>query len=321
MTNTMQKAKGSQTYPTTLAPSLLEPIERSAQRAQLGLAGDNLPFAGLDVWNAYEFTWLNGRGKPEVAIARIGVMADSPRLIESKSMKLYLGSYSGTKFEQTNDLVSSLEADLSKAAQTPVSVALLSPTQVCEEGLGNFPGTCLDDQDLTITEYQYNPNLLQLEGKQAVSESLPFPERSRRERERQLEGKQAVSESLPFPERSRRERERQLEGKQAVSESLYTRLFKSLCPLTGQPDFADILIQYQGAAISHAALLKYLVSYREHADFAEQVTERIFMDLQTHCAPERLTVTARYTRRGGIDINAHRGNDNSPPLETRLGRQ
>ena len=110
----------------------------------------------------------------------------------------------------------------------------------------------------------------------------------------------------------------ELESSTVLRESVYTHLFKSLCPLTGQPDFASILIQYNGNGISHEGLLKYLVSYREHAEFAEQVTERIFVDIMNRCSPERLAVSARYTLRVGIDINAHRTFDEPLPPEVRL---
>ena len=91
--------------------------------------------------------------------------------------------------------------------------------------------------------------------------------------------------------------------------------------MTGQPDFASILIEYAGSSISHEGLLRYLVSFREHAEFAEQVTERIFVDIMNCCAPERLAVSARYTRRGGIDINAQRTLGEELPAEVRLWRQ
>jgi 7-cyano-7-deazaguanine reductase len=112
-----------------------------------------------------------------------------------------------------------------------------------------------------------------------------------------------------------------LESSVTRRESVYTHLFKSLCPMTGQPDFASILVQYNGNSINHEGLLRYLVSFREHAEFAEQVTERIFVDIMNRCAPERLAVSARYTRRGGIDINAHRTQDEGLPAEVRLWRQ
>ena len=78
--------------------------------------------------------------------------------------------------------------------------------------------------------------------------------------------------------------------------------------VTRQPDWASVLIRYRGPAVDHAALLSYLVSFRRHSEFHEQCVERIFTDLLRHCRPERLTVYARYTRRGGLDINPFRSN-------------
>jgi 7-cyano-7-deazaguanine reductase len=260
-------------YVTTYTPSLLESLPRKDQRLTLGITEDSLPFKGLDIWNAYEFSWLNRDGKPEAVVAELQIPGKSSHLLESKSLKHYLGSYSNTSFAHRNDVISTLEADLTLAVQAPVSVSLLNAEHVQQEGVGQFIGTSLDSLDLEISEYYWNPDFLELESGTIVRESV------------------------------------------------YTHLFKSLCPMTGQPDFASILIQYNGNSISHEGLLRYLVSYREHAEFAEQVTERIFVDIMNRCSPERLAVSARYTRRGGIEINAHRTFEEPLPPEVRLWRQ
>lgn len=93
-----------------------------------------------------------------------------------------------------------------------------------------------------------------------------------------------------------------------VTEMLYSDLFRSICLVTSQPDWANITISYRGQQIDHAGLLKYLVSYRCHADLHETCVERIFQDIQQRCQPEKLAVYARFTRRGGIDINPYRSN-------------
>ena len=254
-------------------PSLLESIPRQKQRQTLGISEGTLPFKGQDIWNAYEFTWLNQTGKPEVAVLQLQFSGKSSHLIESKSLKLYLGSFSNTAFADRTEVVRALESDLALATQAPVGVVLYTPEQVQQRGIGQLIGTNLDLQDIEINEYLWNPALLVLES--------------------------AV----------------------ARRESVYTHLFKSLCPMTGQPDFASILVQYNGNSISHKGLLRYLVSFREHAEFAEQVTERIFVDIMNRCAPERLAVSALYTRRGGIDINAYRTLDEEHPANVRLWRQ
>jgi 7-cyano-7-deazaguanine reductase len=265
--------KDEQEYQTMYTPSLLESFPRQQQRQTLGIAEGALPFEGLDTWNAYEFTWLNQKGKPEVAVLQLQVPGKSSHFIESKSLKLYLGSFSNTPFANRADIIRALESDLTLATQASVGVVLRTPEQVQLEGMGQFTGTNLDLQDIEINEYQWNPELLVLESSVTRRESV------------------------------------------------YTHLFKSLCPMTGQPDFASILVQYNGNSINHEGLLRYLVSFREHAEFAEQVAERIFVDIMNRCAPERLAVSARYTRRGGIDINAHRMHDEGLPAEVRLWRQ
>ncbi|UZE97677.1 NADPH-dependent 7-cyano-7-deazaguanine reductase QueF [Alkalimarinus alittae] len=106
-----------------------------------------------------------------------------------------------------------------------------------------------------------------------------------------------------------------------VEQQLVSHLLKTNCPVTGQPDWASVLIDYTGNAIDQAGLLRYIVSYRNHQDFHEQCVERIFIDIMARCAPEKLTVYARYTRRGGLDINPLRTTDSSFSGNIRLSRQ
>ncbi|QFQ32472.1 NADPH-dependent 7-cyano-7-deazaguanine reductase QueF [Buchnera aphidicola (Aphis fabae)] len=108
---------------------------------------------------------------------------------------------------------------------------------------------------------------------------------------------------------------------EVVTESLYSDLFKSNCPVTYQPDWASINIIYTGQKISHTALLQYLISFRTHNEFHEECIERIFNDIQDICRPKKLSVYARYTRRGGIDINPWRSNIAFKPSLVRLARQ
>ena len=126
----MAEQDKTQDYVTTYTPSLLESIPRSDQRQTLGITEDALPFKGLDIWNAYEFSWLGSNGKPEVAVVRFQVPGKSLRLIESRSLKLYLGSYSNTPFSSRNEIINTLESDLTLAAQAPVGVTLLTADTV-----------------------------------------------------------------------------------------------------------------------------------------------------------------------------------------------
>ncbi len=108
-----------------------------------------------------------------------------------------------------------------------------------------------------------------------------------------------------------------------VEETLHSHLLKSNCPVTGQPDWASVLIRYQGVRMNYAGLLKYIISYRNHHEFHESCVERMFLDLLHYCRPEKLTLSAHYTRRGGLDINPFRSNfeDQSPTDSLRLWRQ
>jgi 7-cyano-7-deazaguanine reductase len=260
-------------YITTYRPSLLASVPRQHNRQTLGITPEALPFRGVDVWNAYEFTWLNARGRPEVALAQLQIPAQSLNIVESKSLKLYLGSYSGTRFGRRAEVINTLESDLTLAARGPVNVTLLSPEQVQQNGIGTLVGQSLDNLDIEMDEFFWNPDHLQIESSTIIRESL------------------------------------------------YTHLFKALCPMTGQPDFASILIQYKGQSIDNQGLLKYLLSYRDHPEFAEQVCERIFTDIMTRCDPERLTVQARFSRRGGIDINPFRSHEDILTSDVRVWRQ
>ena len=110
-------------------------------------------------------------------------------------------------------------------------------------------------------------------------------------------------------------------GTEQVEEQLYSHLLKSNCPVTGQPDWGTVLVHYRGAALDHASLLTYLVSFRQHQDFHEQCVERIFLDLKKCLNPEFLSVSARYLRRGGLDINPYRSTESTLVENLRLARQ
>ena len=239
--------------------ALLYSIARAGDRAKLGITGAELPFLGVDIWNAYEFSWLDARGKPRVALAEFRVPAESPNIVESKSFKLYLNSYMQTRVPDTDTLREWLSEDLSKAAGDSVSVQLGTPTSKESLQLQQLEGELIDD--LPISVEHYGP---------------PKPEL--------LYGNPDA----------------------VVEEKLVTHLFKSNCPVTGQPDWASLQLHYHGPRLDRAGLLRYLVSFREHADFHEHCVERIFKDVMERCTPERLSVYARYTRRGGLDINPFR---------------
>jgi len=257
-------------YPSEYDASLLFPIARSLGRDALGIRADAMPFAGFDRWHAYELSWLDPRGKPRVATATFEVPADSPNLVESKSLKLYLNSFNASRFTSDDAVRDAIVRDLSNAAGAPVTVAFGLPP--LREGDATID---LDAQDIAI-------------------ESYGPPDAS----------------LLAF------------DANGEAEEILSSALLKSNCPVTGQPDWASVRIAYRGPRIDRAGLLRYLVSFRDHAEFHEQCVERIFVDVLARCRPRALSVEARYTRRGGLDINPWRATPGLPaPAPGRDRRQ
>jgi 7-cyano-7-deazaguanine reductase len=262
-------------YPDRCDASLLFAVARGPQRAALGLEG-NLPFSGCDVWNAYEITWLDPRGRPRLAIGEFRVRAESPAMVESKSLKLYLGSFAQERIATAAELGERIATDLTRVCGDAVAVALTPGASFpgASSPPADSPGAeSIDETDVTIDPADPDPALLARAGG-------------------------------------------------SIDESLRSSLFRSMCPVTGQPDYADVFIRYRGPRIERSGLLRYLVSYRRHAAFHEACVERMFVDIAQRCRPERLTVYARFTRRGGIDINPFRSNfDASPPDNLRTARQ
>jgi 7-cyano-7-deazaguanine reductase len=244
-------------YRDTYAPELLFPIDRQLKRDELGIAAGALPFVGEDLWNAYELSWLDARGKPVVALGEFRVPADSPRLIESKSLKLYLNSFNQQRVGSVSEVQSRIAADLGAAAGAAVGVVLMPLATQPQRRFAYPQGECLDALDIAIDTYQPAPELLRAPG--------------------------AV-----------------------VEETLYSHLLKSNCLVTGQPDWGMLVVRYRGPAIDREGLLRYVVSFRAHNEFHEQCVERVFCDIMARCRPHELAVWARYTRRGGLDINPFR---------------
>ena len=260
------------TYTDTYTPSLLFSMLRSVARARLNSPAD-FEWHGEDIWHGYEFTWLDRHGKPVVAGLRLRIPCSSPCIIESKSLKLYLGSFAQTRFNGQADVLRTLDSDIRLAVRGPLTVELI-PLRQLSTLPGTLPGICLDDIDCDVTDYTVNAGLLRSEGEHAV-----------------------------------------------VNESVHSNLFRSLCPVTGQPDYATVWITYRGAPLARKGLLQYLVSYRQHQGFHEAVIEQIFMDLWRHGGLQTLSVMGCFQRRGGLDINPYRSSDREPPNPVRLPRQ
>lgn len=257
-------------YETEYNPELLYPIPRQIKRDEIGITG-TLPFLGADIWNAYEVSWLNMRGKPEVAIATFIVPMDSPNIVESKSFKLYLNSFNQTRLNSHETLQSQLRADLSQATGGAVQVRLVLPDAFAKQAITEFEGELLDRLDIEIDRYTPDPSLLRVRA-----------------------------------------------DAEQIEQKLVSHLLKSNCLVTGQPDWASVQIHYVGSPIDQAGLLRYLIGFRNHNEFHEQCVERIFVEILRQCQPLKLSVYARYTRRGGLDINPWRSNFSTGGLPSNL---
>ena len=260
------------TYHGNYNPSLLFAIPRTAGRKSIGL-GPELPFEGVDIWTGYELSWLNNKGKPQIAMAEFQIPCTSTNIVESKSFKLYLNSFNQSRFDSFESVNDALETDLSAAAAGSVTARLILPEQFAQQRLIEFTGLCIDNLDIDVDTYnEISPTFLKA-------------------------------------------------NEHEIEEKIYSHLLKSNCPVTGQPDWATLFIHYKGKQIDHPGLLKYIISFRNHHGFHEQCVEKIYLDLMHHCHPRELSVYARYTRRGGLDINPFRSSIQATPPRVRLCRQ
>lgn len=147
-------------YKDQYDPSLLHPIARKLNRDDLNIDEQALPFKGEDTWHGYELSWLNSKGKPQVAVARFVFPCQSSHIVESKSFKLYLNSFNQTRFDDAQTVTQHLIEDLSQAANAAVSVTLFTPEQYNCLVPTALPGECIDDLDIEIDTYDLDPDLL-----------------------------------------------------------------------------------------------------------------------------------------------------------------
>jgi 7-cyano-7-deazaguanine reductase len=258
-------------YPKAYDPTLLFPIARDTNRQTLEIHPN---WYGADIWNAYEISWLNLKGKPVVAMARFVFAHSSPSLIESKSFKLYLNSFNEARFDSSNAVAAQMRNDLERAAGAEVGVTITPLNSMDTEIYNVLEGENIDDLDIEVSTYQPAPGLLQC-----------------------------------------------VPNAQIVSETLVSDLLKSNCPVTGQPDWGSVQVRYTGTQIDRAALLKYIISLRQHNEFHEHCVEKMYCDIWQACQPTSLLVYARYTRRGGLDINPWRGSEAFEVSQARTLRQ
>jgi 7-cyano-7-deazaguanine reductase len=253
------------------SPQLLYPIPRSEARQRLGLH-EPLPFTGVDLWHAYEMSWLDHSGKPVMRVGRFHIPADSLNMVESKSFKLYLNSLNNTRFEHEEAFRTTVVRDISEIAKTTVKLDLFDPVDPSLAGI-ELPGIGIDERRVEPLDREPGLDMLKLAAQECIEEQL------------------------------------------------YSHLLRSLCPVTGQPDWATVWIHYRGAAIDHSSLLQYIIAYRQHQEFHEQCVERMFRDISQRYKPDFLHIQAFYTRRGGLDINPFRSTDPHASPLPRLDRQ
>ena len=285
---------GEQTtdYPTEYSPETLYPIARSMGRDAIGWHDEKLK-VGVDWWQAFEMSWLNSQGISQVAIARFGIPASSPFIVESKSLKLYLNSINFTEFSGWDDVQALIAKDLSACVQAEVQVELFDLNDDLNDKatgllIAQPEGVCIDEALANSSE------------KVALTE---HPDAS----------------LLAKNESDLRDSEKEV-GKNF---SFYSNLLRSNCPVTNQPDWGTLAVSISSEKpVNSANMLRYILSFRQHNGFHEQCVEQIFADLSQYYQPSTLMVRAWYTRRGGIDINPCRVSDMSLlPKPSRLIRQ
>ncbi|WLW66862.1 NADPH-dependent 7-cyano-7-deazaguanine reductase QueF [Psychrobacter sp. van23A] len=292
---------GEQTtdYPTEYSPETLYPIERSMGRDAIGWQDDKLA-VGVDWWHAFELSWLNPQGVSQVAIARFGIPASSPFIVESKSLKLYLNSINFTEFASWDEVQTLIAKDLTACVQAEVNVELFGLNDDLDNGLRNDvsglliaqpEGVCIDEalvnssEKVALTEH---PNASLLKSKAD---------------DNNVASGNTAEVAQPY--------------------TFYSNLLRSNCPVTNQPDWGTLAVSIiSNQAFDAASMLRYVLSFRQHNGFHEQCVEQIFADLSKHYEPSELIVRAWYTRRGGIDINPCRVSDiKLLPQPSRLIRQ
>ena len=288
---------GEQTtdYPTEYSPETLYPIARNLGRDVIGWQDDKLA-VGVDWWHAFELSWLNAQGVSQVAIARFGIPASSPFIVESKSLKLYLNSINFTEFASWDEVQALIAKDLSSCVQAEVTVEIFSLNDDLDDKatgllIAQPEGVCIDEalanssEKVALTEH---PDASLLESK---------------EDDNNVASNNTAEVAQPY--------------------TFYSNLLRSNCPVTNQPDWGTLAVSITSdKAFDEASMLRYILSFRQHNGFHEQCVEQIFADLSKHYEPSELMVRAWYTRRGGIDINPCRVSDiKLLPQPSRLIRQ
>ena len=244
-------------YPLKYDPGLLYPIPRSPARSLLKIE-NNMVMHGIDHWRAYEISWLDQTGKPQVAVGEFFFNSESENIIESKSLKLYLNSLNDKSHKDVSEVIEKITKDLSRTSCSNVKVVLAHPFEIKDPISNNRSESSIDSELIECRSSYPDETVLQTET------------------------------DIIF------------------DAELYSDLFRSNCPVTGQPDWASFHIKYTGPKIKPDSLLTYLCSYRQHDGYHEECTERIYRDIMLQCGPTELKLSLNFLRRGGIDINVYR---------------
>ncbi len=263
-------------------PSILTGITRELGRAALGALPCAGVMQGFDDWHVFELSWLDDSGRRQVALGRLRFDAASPRLIESKSLKLYFNSLNFLRLPSVAALKALVEQDLTPVSGAPVVLTVLP----------------LDGLVATVWAGE-------------VIDHLPWPPQV-----------DATAATAVHPAVLAHAADGAQPRSNHVEHTLISHGFRSNCPVTGQPDWASVRIRYRGRPWDHGTVLAYLHSYAQHCGFHEQCVEQVFFDLWTRLQPIDLMVQAAYTRRGGLDINPVRSSRTDWwPKPARLHRQ
>jgi len=242
-------------YKNKYDPSLLFCIKREINRKIIGI--DKISFTGYDVWNCYEFSFLNKNGLPQNYILKTIYSSNSKNIVESKSLKLYLGSFNMTNFENIEEVISIIKIDLKKVLEVEDIIILYYESNYKFKYSVLNQRYLIDNQNIKIEKYNLNSSLLEIENKNQSKKIIRI-----------------------------------------------SNLLKTNCPITNQPDWATLYIEYNSKKIiKDQSLLKYIISFREHKDYHESCCEKIMFDIINITNPEYLIVKCFFTRRGGIDIN------------------
>lgn len=269
---------GEQTsVPEKYDPSVLFPVPRDRARRAFGLAGAaSLPFEGEDVWNAYELSWLGPNGVPRRHVLELRMDLGSPNLVESKSLKLYLNSLNNQRFESDAALLSTIQNDLKNVLGgwwIGVELALHGHEHAGSVSARVPPADTFECIDAALDGAELSPAVLEGSAKDGPRHLKLAPG---------------------------------ADAEPAVTERLVCHQLRTLCPITRQPDWGSVYVEYAGPRLDRAALLTYICSLRNTVLLHEQTVEAIWLAIHGAAQPTELRVTGRFARRGGIDINPTR---------------